>query len=982
MNYVGKHVYHKAQYGEGTIISCDSKGHIVVRFPSLEKDKVFPFPKCFQTHLEMLDKEAAAELEKELHIKLEDEKKKEVIKHEKVTEIIMSSKSSASGIDSINPIHVPTYPSVTAFVEEQKNLLASEIAYIKKNGGKKVKLLNGKPVEKKSSVYIYSFESDSELTYPDNTQVTIWLPGHSEGIPGIIVNCEEFTVIIASMDQLDGSLSIIEFSSDPWRLLRFLQERLTEITIKKSPIVRALICEGKKKIEPSKKINKGQDTACKMSAAQPITFVWGPPGTGKTETLAKIAVMHLKKKHRVLMLSYSNVSVDGAVWRVFNKAKGFPEGTIVRYGYPKDKDLLQHPFLTSHKLILKKYPALLQEREALVSEKKKVAKDSIRYVEISERLSAIKAILNDEEKIAVKKASFVATTVSKAIADRTIYKDIFDVVIFDEASMAYIPQIVFAASLAGSHFVCMGDFAQLPPIVQSSSSSPLNVDIFNYCGIVGAVNAGYSHQWLCMLDVQYRMHPTIAAFASNTMYSGLLKSGPGIGEKRKPIVGAAPFSGKSLYLVDLSGMLSVCIKTADQSRINILSAFVAMGLAVNAAKQNEVGIISPYNAQSRLLHAMARDIAERFPDLKSISCATVHQFQGSEKDVIIYDAVDCYRMTHPGVLLTSTTNDYANRLYNVAVTRSRGKMISVVNVDYMKEKKLSNKLIFRKMINSMLSLGYGAKGKEVLQAADSSIVQSFEDKNAWDIFMKDLADAKSMINIDLPGTISEEDGKISQLVIELNNAKKKGVKVFVRADNKNSLPKILQPLSIKGKFITNPVTVIDKKTVWYGMPASKADFLSDGIVIPTKHRPAMRFSGRNFAQAVYGFLEMNHTLDEPDITIAADVLKKKTLVKSGNYDTFASYVAGELKCSICKGPMKLKKSGKGKFFLGCSNYPKCTHTELVKEDDLENYFYYKNPNGKHCPVDNTSLQAKMGPYGLYVCCCNELKKHYYKFDQI
>ena len=96
---------------------------------------------------------------------------------------------------------------------------------------------------------------------------------------------------------------------------------------------------------------------------------------------------------------------------------------------------------------------------------------------------------------------------------------------------------------------------------------------------------------------------------------------------------------------------------------------------INCAMVHEVGIITPYNAQSRLLHAMSRDAAEHDPGQREITCATVHQFQGSEKDVIIYDAVDCYRMQYPGMLLSSMANNYANRLYNVAVTRAKGKML-------------------------------------------------------------------------------------------------------------------------------------------------------------------------------------------------------------------------------------------------------------------------------------------------------------------
>ena len=200
----------------------------------------------------------------------------------------------------------------------------------------------------------------------------------------------------------------------------------------------------------------------------------------------------------------------------------------------------------------------------------------------------------------------------------------FDTVIFDEASMAYIPQIVFSAGLAGKHFVCMGDFAQLLPIVQGSDSSALNADIFQFCGIADAVQAGYAHQWLCMLDTQYRMHPDIAAFSSKNMYRGLLKTSPGIKDDRQKISVRAPMQGKAIGMYDLSGMMSVCLKTGDQSRINVLSALVSMGIAIKAAQTSDVGVISPYSAQSRLLHAISRDVAESNPELHKIVCATVH----------------------------------------------------------------------------------------------------------------------------------------------------------------------------------------------------------------------------------------------------------------------------------------------------------------------------------------------------------------------
>lgn len=165
----------------------------------------------------------------------------------------------------------------------------------------------------------------------------------------------------------------------------------------------------------------------------------------------------------------------------------------MRYGYARYKDLLEHKHLTSYNLAIHNHPELLKERRDLIAERKKLPRTSPRYVQIGRRLTQIRNELSSEEKEAVKKARFVATTVSKAVVDRVVRDCEFDVVIFDEASMAYIPQIVFAASLAKKHFVCMGDFRQLPPIVQSSGTSPLNADIFQYCGITSTVDNGRNH---------------------------------------------------------------------------------------------------------------------------------------------------------------------------------------------------------------------------------------------------------------------------------------------------------------------------------------------------------------------------------------------------------------------------------------------------------------------------------------------------------
>lgn len=967
MNYVGQRVRHKL-FGEGLITEQDQENHISVCFSSGEV-KQFSAPLCFQRFLLLINNESQQKAETDIQQRLlADQERAEKRKAEiqaKVLEKQVRIKSEAS----FNSIAVLPYASADAFFDDQEKYLLSEISYLRTNGGKRQKITDGQHVQIRNGVHVYSFESDSELNLPDNTQISLWKG--TGAIPAIVADCEDFTLIITVSEYLGDYIPVIEFSAEPWRLLHFLIDRLKTLRGNNTPIAQALICNGRKQIQPGKPIQRGQDAACSMSVTQPITFIWGPPGTGKTETLANITVRHIAKGHRVLMLSYSNVSVDGAIERVFQKDRNPIPGKLVRYGYPRDKKLLQHEYLTTYNLALKNHPELVLERSGLMEERKRLPRTSPRYIDAGKRLTQIKNLLSAEEKRAVTQARFVATTVSKAIADKALYEDHFDTVIFDEASMAYIPQVIFAAGLAEKHFICMGDFSQLPPIVQSDSKSILNADIFQYCGIVNAVQEKCGHGWLCMLDIQHRMHPQIAAFSSEKMYFGQMISAADMLEKRQSIAAAAPFAREALALADISGMMSVCTKTADQSRINVLSAMITMGLAIRAATCYETGVITPYNAQARLLHAMSRDISEHCPHLHPITCATVHQFQGSEKDVIFYDAVDCYRMSHPGTLLTSLVNNYANRLYNVALTRARGKMVSVVNTDYMKQKKLSDKLIFRNLIDQYDQTA--KEGLDVLREMDQALLSAAGDHSLDMDYLKDIENARREIRVDIPGDVGGDSSWHRLFTERINSARMKGIKVIIRAESKALLPTQIRPFAIENKYVANPVTLIDKQIAWFGCPPSKAQFISEGKPIATRFRPIIRFEGKHFAQALYGFLEMNQTVDQSKQTIEE--------TQDGSYSSFASYVCGEIKCASCGSPMCLKKGKTGKFFLSCSNYPACNQTQLVDPSVLEGYFYFKNKNGMRCPQDHTSLSAGVGKYGIYVCC-NGIKKHFFKLDEI
>ena len=945
MGLKGIYVRH-ATSGEGRITDVDAN-KITVKYNN-RNTVVYTTPNCFYTSLQPVNAKAK----------------------QAINDFLKVIQGGMTGTQS-STVH----STVRSFYNRYSAAISAEISYIKSNDGKIRDLYEGKLISEQRGEYIYLFESDGELNYPPGTEVKI-LPlkqGQNE-IDGTLLDCNGSDILLCVQQDIGQAVSHIQFTEKSWKLLQFLQERLVQTLQTPTQLVCDLINDGSKNIQYNKNIIVGQDNAVRMSLSQPITFIWGPPGTGKTQTLARIAIKHMEVGHRVLMLSHSNVAVDGAIMRVYKLNPDGAPGKLVRYGYPKDKELVDHPYLTSSKLAMQSSGDYKTKYAALKKELKTVSRTSARYVQVRDELNRINADLKIREAEYVTNAKFVATTISMAVASKVIYKQLFDVVIFDEASMAYIPQVVYSASLAKSAFICMGDYCQLPPIVQNKKDDALNSDIFSYCDIVRAVEHNYSHNWLCLLDCQYRMHSDIADFISEGMYRGLIKTAAGVDEDRERIVRTEPRPQKAVSLVDLSGMMSCALKTKNDSHFNVLSAFLSFSLALQGAKNHSVGVITPYAAQAQLFRAMAVDVIKMNPELKPIICATVHQFQGSEQDIIIYDAVDCYRQKYPGALLTSTNHNTANRLFNVAMTRARGKFIGVANIDFLKRTGFSDTFLFKNMINQFEDQAMtGEKLTRTRHNIANAGLDIYEEGVGDQAYLEDLRSAKREIRIDIPKELYNST-VLADIEIAVSEAKKRNVKVYIRAEDKNSLPASIRNQTIKNSHAIDPITLVDKKIIWFGEPASRANFETQAGTIATQYRPVVRFVGLRAAQCLFSILNMADTIDDgTDRPGGSD----------GKADNFAVYVSQNCTCQKCGKPMRLRKNyKKGTFFLSCSGYPSCQSTQEITTQLVDDYFHTCGEYGKRCDkcTFETYLSVKNGRYGIYIECGSGF--HKYKLDQI
>ena len=199
-----------------------------------------------------------------------------------------------------------------------------EMYFLKNDGGRKYDITNGCFIMQLQGAFVYIFDLDAELYLADDSPVTVTVG--LEKIAGTVLFCENFQIMVA-LDQiphLDKTTKIAsaKINAEPWKLLEKLNDCLRKININ-NEIALSLLEDGPYLATNGDEasIVRGQEKAYNQAINSPITVIWGPPGTGKTYTMAKIAAEFLRQGKKVLIVSHSNVSVDNVAKQIYNQVK-------------------------------------------------------------------------------------------------------------------------------------------------------------------------------------------------------------------------------------------------------------------------------------------------------------------------------------------------------------------------------------------------------------------------------------------------------------------------------------------------------------------------------------------------------------------------------------------------------------------------------------------------------------------------------------
>ncbi|KAK7305619.1 hypothetical protein VNO77_43525 [Canavalia gladiata] len=235
--------------------------------------------------------------------------------------------------------------------------------------------------------------------------------------------------------------------------------------------------------------------------------------------------------------------------------------------------------------------------------------------------------------------------------------------VIDEAAQLKECESTIPLQLPGLHHVVLiGDERQLPAVVKSKvcEEAEYGRSLFERLVLLG-----YKKH---LLNVQYRMHPSISLFPNKEFYENQLSDAPNVREMsyNRPFLEGKMYSSYSFINIakgkERSGRGHSLKNMVEASVISV----IIKGLEnefFRTRKKVSIGIISPYNAQVYEIQERIKQYNLVDPDF-SVSVRSVDGFQGGEEDIIIISTVRSNENAKIGFL--------SNRQRaNVALTRAR-----------------------------------------------------------------------------------------------------------------------------------------------------------------------------------------------------------------------------------------------------------------------------------------------------------------------
>lgn len=231
-------------------------------------------------------------------------------------------------------------------ITEFQQALNEEIEYIKEKGGG-IKLIgrDGELEGRRGDYFIYLFLIDNPSDLPDDSPIEVRFG--DEVTKGYVISLEGLKLRVVLEDDIGSRLPEVIITANPYYLLEILCDRLEEVKLDYVLAEKVFGIQNGKiaddyNFDTEFRLNKSQKRAVAKSLGSEISYIWGPPGTGKTHGLAVLAEILFSRGKSILIISHTNIAVDNAVEKIAPFVKDDPDflsGRVLRYGQPNIKDL-------------------------------------------------------------------------------------------------------------------------------------------------------------------------------------------------------------------------------------------------------------------------------------------------------------------------------------------------------------------------------------------------------------------------------------------------------------------------------------------------------------------------------------------------------------------------------------------------------------------------------------------------------------------
>jgi len=386
-----------------------------------------------------------------------------------------------------------------------------------------------------------------------------------------------------------------------------------------------------------------EDYDMQQNLCENISFIFGPPGTGKTTYLANktlIPLIKKEKKCRVLVLTPTNKAADVLVTRIMQEM-GEDDSYVdwlIRYGVTGDETIEKSDVFHGKKLEINNYDQCV-----------------------------------------------VVTTMARLPYDYFIDSDgnfnhlhgiNWDYIVVDEASMIPLIQMVYMLYLkTPKKFIIAGDPFQIEPTTAVSEWKSENIYKMVHLEEFSEDADTIPHKYeITLLTTQYRSIESIGEVFSQLTYNGVLKHARS-NEDARPlnIERFLEYDNLNIITFPVSKYESIYrSKRLKLSSFHVYSALFAYEFVVYLAKAldrcNEepyrIGVIAPYSAQAGLLDKLVA--SADLPENISVDVGTIHGFQGDECDIVI-------ALFNPPPSISTSKDMFLNRqnIVNVAISRAK-----------------------------------------------------------------------------------------------------------------------------------------------------------------------------------------------------------------------------------------------------------------------------------------------------------------------